>query len=137
LEEARRAVVGDVDVEVGEVEEEGLVAVVADEAQGLIDVALGEGFLLGLFLDDLLPAEEGKGRMLADLAVAAELAAHVVAVRQTEVVVEAVPGGQEGGLVAAVPLADAAGGVAGILEQAGHGLLFRVEAHPLAREEDA
>ena len=61
---------------------------------------------------------------------------HVVAVGDPEPAVEAVAGGQEGRLVAAVPLADVAGGVPGRREHPGDGDLVRAETQAGPGEED-
>ncbi len=62
---------------------------------------------------------------------------HVVRVGQPEVLVEAVLQRQVGLLVAQVPLAHGAGGVAPALQQLGDGDLVRVQAHLRVRAESA
>ena len=50
-------IVGQVNVHVGEVEEEGLVFVVAHETDAFFDVAFGDAALVGLCLDDFFVAQ--------------------------------------------------------------------------------
>ena len=89
---------------VGEVEEERPVAVPLDEPQRPLGVAPGQGRLHDRVLDHLLAVEQLDRP-------------HVVAVEDAEVLVEAAAGRQRlRPLVAEVPLADHAGGVAGLLE---------------------
>ena len=92
-----------------------------------VDVALGERRLVGLLLDHVV-VEHQRQRRVAGLVPSplesvrvARLAAHVVAVGQAEVVVEAVVGREELRLVAAVPLADHLRAVAGVGEQSAPG----------------
>ena len=59
--------------------------------------------------------------------------AHVVRIRQAEVVVEAVIVGEELGLVAEVPLADDPGGVAALLEDFRNRDFVRMDALRITR----
>ncbi len=140
----------EVHVHVGEVEEERPGPVLADEAERLLEVALGKGGLIGLGLDHLFVEHERQRRILLKRqseaappqqlcegweVIGPVLAAHVVAVREPEVAVEAVPCGQELGLVATVPLAHQLGGVAGVAEERGDRDLGWVQAEFVSREQ--
>jgi len=63
--------------------------------------------------------------------------AHVVAIWDSEIVVEAVAGGEERRLVAEVPFSDAAGGVALLFQDFGNCDFVWIEALVFNREEDA
>ena len=117
---------------VRQVEEEGLVRVLADEAHGLFGVALGQEVLVRGRLDDDLVAHQGERRPAR-----AGAGDHVVRVGDPVVLVEAVAGGEELELVTEVPLADTRGGVAHLLQGLGEGQLIRVETLASAGEEDA
>ena len=127
---------GEVDVHVREVEEEKAAGVLPDEPDGVLDVPLGDADLIGLFLDHLFVAQERERRPLRRRAAGnGGLTTHVVAVRDAVVAVESVTGGQELGLVAAVPLADDPRGVPLGLQHGGDGGLLRVEPDRLSGEE--
>ena len=108
----------------GEVEIEGLVLVATDEVDGLLGVELDHAALtLSVHqLGDLLIPQEGDDR---DLGVGA-LLEHVIGVRDAQVVVETLPGGQEFRLVAQVPLADHLGGIAFFLKSLGYSYFSRI-----------
>ena len=129
-ETPRPAIQRQVHGSVRQVEEEGPVLVGVDELDGLVRVALRRAVLVDRGLDDRLVRASAAAAGVLRLPVA-----HVVAVGDAEVVVEALPRGQELRLVAEVPLADARRGVAPGLEQLGDGDLLGVEALAAAREE--
>ena len=52
---------------------------------------------------------------------------HVVAVRQAKVIIEALPCGQEFGLIAEMPFTDAGGRVAGLFQGLGNRNFIRVQ----------
>ena len=111
-----------------------------DVAQRFFGVALGEQIAVHRRLDHGLVPQQRQGRPLVPveaLAIpVAQLACHVVAVRNAEVRVEAMPGGQEFRLVAQVPLADDGGGVTRGAQQFGDGELVRVQPERRDRAQD-
>ena len=113
-----------VDGVVGVVEVEGLVLVTSDEVDGLLGVELDHAALtLSVHqLSDLLIPQEGDDR---DLGVGA-LLEHVIGVRDAQVVVETLPGGQEFRLVAQVPFPDHLGGIAFFLKSLGYSYFSRI-----------
>jgi hypothetical protein len=136
------------DVDVGQVEEEGAMAVGPHEPDRLVDEPGGECSLVGLGLEHLVVeqqrqrwelVEERDAHALDELrqreVVGLALAAHVVAVGDAEVALEAAAGGEEGRLVPAVPLADGGGGVPGLGQELGDGALVGVDAEALTREQ--
>ena len=52
---------------------------------------------------------------------------HIVAVRQAEVIIKALPRGQEFGLIAEMPFTNACGGVAGLFQDLGNRNFIRVQ----------
>ena len=116
-----------------QVQEERTVLALLDELQGLLGIALRDQPLVGLLLDDLLHPQERKRRVPVGLA--ARVMTHVVRERDSEVVVEALPSGQEFALIAEVPLPDDGGLVAHILEDFGDCDLVRMQALLVAREQ--
>ena len=131
-QEPVRRVDGQVDVHVPQVQEEGLSPVLPDEPDAVLGVALGQAGLVRLLLDHGVVEHEGKrGPVLVP-----DLATHVVRVRQAEVVVEAVIGGQESRLVPAVPLPDHHRRVPGVSKEGRDGVLLRVQPEAHAREQD-
>ena len=115
----------------GQIEEEGSVLVADDEFHRLLGIAAGKGRLIGGALDLLLVAIQRRRPPFGLLVETAggtlrrgRRGVHVVGVRQTEVVVEAVPAGMMGrvvGVVAQVPLSQARRGIAFRLEGLGDG----------------
>ena len=107
--ESRAGVDRRVDRVMGEIEVEGLVLVTSDEVDGLLGVDFdqaGLGVPVHQF-DDLLIPQEGHDR---DFRVG-RLLEHVVRIGDAQIVVEALAGRQEFGLVAQVPLSDHLGGI--------------------------
>ncbi len=98
---------------VGQIQEEGMRLVGVDELDRLLGVLPCDG---GIFLDARGDRGEISDQRQRDL-----LAVHVVAVGDAEVVVEALVGGHEVGVIAEVPLADGHRGVAPGLEHFGDG----------------
>ena len=144
-----------VHVHVGEVQKEGFAAGGPHHLDRMLDIAAGQHRLVGLLFDHGRVAHERQGwigerwHRKAGLAPCLELflgrlvrlVAHVVGVRQPEPCVEAVFGGKELGLVAAVPLPDDVGAVASRFEHRCDGGFGRVESvrhagkeHPVAVE---
>ena len=99
-----------VDGVVGVIEVERLILMTTNEVDGFLGIELDHAALtLPVHqLDDLLIPQEGDDRDLG----LGRLLEHVVRVRDTQVVVETLPGGQEFRLVAQVPLPDHLGGIA-------------------------
>ena len=114
-------------VHVREVQKEWVGAVVSYEADRLFDVALRKAGLVWLLLDHLIVPQKWEGRVDVVL----DLYAHVVAVGETIVAIEAVPRRQELLLVGAVPLADYLGCVSHVLQQLGDRYLLRVQPEGL------
>ena len=110
-----------------------MVLVGGNELDGFLSIAGGERVLVGRCFDDFLIAQQGQRRR-GGFAAASFLRrlfgrrvrsdSHVIGVGQTEVVVEAAPGGQEFRLVTEVPLADGHRGVALLFQQPGHGMFL-------------
>lgn len=135
LEESGGHDVGQVHMQMRQVEKEGTLTVFPEEADGRLGVAFGEGCLIGLFLQDLVVPEQWKGGISTVFQTA--LSPHVVGIGKSEVTVETVAGGKKLRLVAAMPFADQHGGITSALQQGGDGFLLRVEAHTLPGKEHA
>ena len=119
----------DVRERIGDIKEEGRSLPLAEEAKGLVRGAARERFLPDGRLDDLRPPEEGHGR-LALLGVP-----HVVRVRETEELVEALSRGQELAAMPEVPLPDHHRRVTTFLEDFGERDLVGAEAARRVGEE--
>ena len=105
---------------VWQVKKEWLFAVGLDEFYRLSGVLRGDGGIaLYAILNYLKIAHQGQRYLLA---------VHVVAVGDAKVMIEALAGGHEIGVIAQVPFADAHGCVAFFFEHLGHGDLAGVEA---------
>ena len=128
-----------VHVHVREVQEERLTSRAADEAKRLGEEANGERHLVGLLLHHLV-VEQQRQRWVPTLIATfvgrrADLASHVVAVRQPEELVEAMVHRHQPGLVAAMPLPDHRRSVAGVGQEAGQADLRRRQPDRLAGEQ--
>jgi len=121
-----------VDHGVRQVEEERPVSVFVYEFDGFFGVAFCEGVLDSGGFDDFFVSHEGQRWIAGFFSYA-----HVVAIWDAEVVVEAPAGGEEGRLVAKVPFSDAAGGVAPSFQDFGNCDFVGVEALFVNGEEDA
>ena len=110
---------GKVNHGMGYVEEERHCLVLANEANGFLGVAAGDGVLLHRCLDDLLASNQGQRYVFA---------VHIIAVGNPVVAVKTLGGRQEIRMVPEMPLADAAGGVAPGFENFGYGQLRGVES---------
>ena len=97
-----------------------------NELDGLRGITLGDGRLIGRGLDDGCVPQDRQRRI--DLSLTA---AHVVAVGNAEVAVEALLGRQERRLIAEVPLADASRGVTLGLEHFGDRDLLGIQGQGL------
>ena len=117
---------------VRQVEKEGLRAILPQEADRFLHVALRERALVRLFLDDLFVADQRQRRVVR---VGLHLPSHVVAVGQPIIAVEPMAGGQELRLVAAVPLPDHLRGIALLPQQGCDRDLIWVQAHSLPGKE--
>ena len=119
---------------VRQIEIERLVLVAPDEVDGLLGVHLDEAALPFPVhqLHDLFIPQQRHDRHLGGRA----LLQHVVRIRDAEIVVEALPGGQEFGLIAQVPLADDLGGIPFFFKSLCYSYFRRIKAHRLAREID-
>jgi len=118
----------------GHVREERSLAMRLDELYRLLgETAAERGLVVHVvdLIDDLGPAQNRQRRELPPF----EGGPHVVGVGNAEVSVEALVGRQKLGLVAQVPFAEAAGGVAGALENLGDRDLVRVQAVRVARKQ--
>ena len=132
--EGRAGIDRRVDGVVGEVEVEGLVLIATDEVDRFLGIELDHAALTFPVhqLGDLLISQERDDR---DLGVGA-LLEHIIGVRNAQVVVEALAGGQELGLIAEVPLADHLGGVAFFFKSLGYSYFSRIKPDRLTREID-
>ena len=104
-----------------EVEEKGLCGVCFDERNGLFSVSPCDGGLLDGGLGHLLISKEGKGDVLAS---------HIIRIGNAKIGIKSLSGWEEVGLIPEMPLADAGGGIALLLEDLGDGDFIRIE--PLA-----
>ena len=110
---------------VREVEEEWLIFVRADEAGGFLGIAFDDLALL-LFIQqfhDFVVAEQGHDPFSGLL----RFLQHIVGIRNAEVMIETLFGGQKLGLIADVPLTDALGCVAKVFQPFRDGELFGVQ----------
>ena len=151
--EWRSGVEGNVRHGVWQIDEEGVLLVLPDEGNGFLGVTLGEGVLVGRVFDDLGIAHEGYEVFLHPVLDVLQgdpfpqnnvigqglsrIEGHVVAIRNTEVGVEALASGQEFLKVPEVPFPDTGCGVALGFEQVRYGDLIRVEAPLITREKNA
>jgi len=121
-----------VDHGVRQVEKEGVVLVFLYEFNRFFSVAFREGVLAGGGFDDFFVLHERQRWIAGSFS-----GAHVVAIWDSEIVVEAVAGGEKRRLVAEVPFSDAAGGVAPFFQDFCNGDFVWIEALAVNREEDA
>ena len=133
----------DVRHRMGEVEEERPAIVgrggPLDERDGALGVARRERrLILGrhVGIDDAIPLDERQRRKRPRLRLRV-VRPHVVGIRQPEVLVEAVPRGQERGMMAEVPLADRRRAVAAVAKEFGERRLGGGETVPTRRTERA
>jgi hypothetical protein len=117
---------------VRQVEKERAVFVFVYESNRFFGVAFCESILVGWGFDDFFILHEWQ-RGISGLS----SGAHVVAVRDTEIVVEAMAGWEERGLVTKVPFSDAACCVALFFQDFCNGDFVWVEALAVNGEEDA
>ena len=108
----------------GEVEVERLVLAPGDEVDGLLGIELDQTALplpVHQFRDLFVPED----RHDRDLGLGA-LLEHIVRIGDTVIVVKTLPGGQELGLVAQVPLPDHLGGIAFFFKSFGYSYFRRI-----------
>jgi hypothetical protein len=117
---------------VRQVEKERAVFVFVYESNRFLGVAFCESILDGWGFDDFFVLHEWQRGIHGFFS-----GAHVVAVRDAEVVVEAVAGREERRLVTEVPFSDAAGGVALLFQDFRNGDFVWVQALAVNGEEDA
>ena len=116
---------------VRQVQEERLVFVFADELKRLFRVAFGQQCLVRLGFDHLLVTHQRQRRP------AFAIPAHVIAVRNAEVAVEPLIGGQETIAMTEMPLADARRRVAALFEHLSNGDLIGMQPVGGWREDHA
>jgi len=130
--EPAAGVEGVVDHCVRQVEKERAVFVSVYEFNGFFGVAFCESILDGGGFDDFFILHEWQRGISGFFS-----SAHVVAIWDSEVVVEAAAGWEERRLVTKVPFSDAAGGVALLFQDFCNGDFVWIEALAVNREEDA
>ena len=101
--------------------------VLLDERDRPLGVPGGQPGLVGVVGDGLFPLDQWQRRVAAR-GRGGMLGPHVIGIGQAEVVIEAVAGGQEPGMVAQVPLAVDGGGVTALLDHLGDGRFVVVDA---------